>query len=220
MTSPVLAAAASEGSEGWWSGVAYPIIPHPGEIIIGLIAFSILYVVMAKFVVPRFEQTFEERREAIEGGMEKAERAQAEAERTLAEYKQQLAEAREEAGRIREEARAQGAQILEEMRQRAESEAQRVTESAQRQIASERQQAMLSLRGEVGGLATELASRIVGESLADEARQSRVVDRFLEDLERGERESMPLGGTGGGSHPVGDPDAGGGVLGFLKRGRS
>lgn len=164
----------------------YPLLPQPGEFVGGLVAFAILYVLVKKLVFPRFEKLVADRAQAIEGGMEKAEAAQAEAERTLAEYKQQLADAREEAGRIREEARAQGAQILEEMRQRAESEAQRVTESAQRQIASERQQAALSLRTEVGGLATELASRIVGESLADEARQSRVVDRFLEDLERGE----------------------------------
>ena len=40
-----------------------------------------------------------------------------------------------------------------------------------------------SLRAEVGTLATELASRIVGEALADSARQSRVIDRFLDELE-------------------------------------
>ncbi|MEJ5944857.1 F0F1 ATP synthase subunit B [Pseudokineococcus basanitobsidens] len=179
----VLAAAAESDPPG---DPLYPILPHLGELIFGIIAFAIILAVVAVKVVPRLEAVYEERRAAIEGGVEKAERAQEEAERTLAEYKAQLADAREEAGRIREEARAQGAQILEEMRQRAESEAQRVAESAQRQIASERQQAMLSLRSEVGGLATDLASRIVGESLSDEARQSRVVDRFLEDLERGD----------------------------------
>lgn len=189
---PVLMTAAEgETGGGFWED-AYPILPHPGELIVGTIAFVVILVIFSRLVVPRLEALYEERRQAIEGGVEKAERAQEEAERTLAEYKAQLSDAREEAGRIREEARAQGAQILEEMRQRAESEAQRVTESAQRQIASERQQALLSLRTEVGGLATELASRIVGESLADEARQSRVVDRFLEDLERGD--------AAGGSH--------------------
>ena len=51
------------------------------------------------------------------------------------------------------------------------------------QIEAERQQALTALRTEVGNLATELASRIVGESLTDEARQSRMVDRFLDELE-------------------------------------
>jgi F-type H+-transporting ATPase subunit b len=84
---------------------------------------------------------------------------------------------------MREEAREQGAQIITEMREQAQAEARRLTESAQAQIESERQQALTSLRAEVGALATELASRIVGESLADQARQSRMVDRFLDELE-------------------------------------
>src|SRR5437773_7324871 len=70
-----------------------------------------------------------------------------------------------------------------EMREQAQAEARRITESAQAQIEAERQQALTALRTEVGNLATELASRIVGESLTDEARQSRMVDRFLDELE-------------------------------------
>ena len=50
-------------------------------------------------------------------------------------------------------------------------------------ITAERQQTIVALRSEVGALATELASRIVGESLADDARQQRVIDAFLADLE-------------------------------------
>jgi F-type H+-transporting ATPase subunit b len=69
------------------------------------------------------------------------------------------------------------------MRERAEAEGRRITEAAQSQIEADRQQALTSLRTEVGALATELASRIVGESLEDHARQSRMVDRFLDELE-------------------------------------
>src|SRR6266567_3052689 len=101
----------------------------------------------------------------------------------LAQYREQLAEARHEAARLREEAREQGAQIIAEMREQAQVEARRITESAQAQIEAERQQALTALRTEVGNLATELASRIVGESLTDQARQSRMVDRFLDELE-------------------------------------
>ena len=108
---------------------------------------------------------------------------QAEAQQLLEQYRQQLAEARHDAARLREEAREQGAQIIAEMREQAQAESRRITEAAQAQIEAERQQALTSLRTEVGTLATELASRIVGESLTDEARQSRMVDRFLDDLE-------------------------------------
>ena len=161
-----------------------PLIPHTAEIIVGFIAFSLLYMVLRRAVVPRFEKAFAERADAIQGGMERAEKAQIEAEAALKQYKAQLQDARGEAASIRDEARAQGAAIIEEMRVKAQEEATRIAASAQAAIESERQAALTSLRNEVGTLATQLASKIVGEALDDQVRQSRIVDRFLEDLEK------------------------------------
>jgi F-type H+-transporting ATPase subunit b len=160
-----------------------PLLPSWPEFIIGTILFALVFGALAKFLLPRAQQTLAERTELIEGGLAKSEEAQAEANQMLEQYRQQLAEARHEAARLREEAREQGAQIIAEMREQAQAEARRVTESAQAQIEAERQQALTSLRTEVGTLAVELASRIVGESLTDEARQNRMVDRFLDELE-------------------------------------
>jgi F-type H+-transporting ATPase subunit b len=131
-----------------------------------------------------FEKAFAARTEAIEGGIKKAEQAQLDAQRALAQYTEQLSSAQGEAARLRDEARAQGAAILEELRTKAQEEATRITAAAHASIESERQQAVTSLRNEVGALAVELASRIVGEALDDQARQSRIVDRFIEDLEK------------------------------------
>lgn len=161
-----------------------PLIPHTAEIIVGFIAFSLLYIVLRRTVVPRFEKAFTERTDAIQGGMERAEKAQIEAEAALKEYKAQLQDARGEAASIREEARLQASAVMEEVRVKAQEEANRIAASAQAAIESERQAAMISLRNEVGALATQLASKIVGEALDDQVRQSRVVDRFLEDLEK------------------------------------
>jgi F-type H+-transporting ATPase subunit b len=131
-----------------------------------------------------FEKAFAARTEAIQGGMEKAEKAQREAEVALEKYTLQLTEARTEAQKIREEARVQGAAIIEDLRSKAQEEAARITAAATASIEAERQQAITSLRNEVGTLATELASKIVGEALDDQVRQSRIVDRFLDDLEK------------------------------------
>jgi F-type H+-transporting ATPase subunit b len=161
-----------------------PLIPSLTELIIGTIAFLIVFGFLGKVALPRIQQTLRERTDRIEGGLERAEEAQAEAARVLEQYRQQLADARHEAARLREEAKEQGAQIIAEMREQAQAEARRLTDAANAQIDAERQQALQSLRTEVGALATELAGRIVGESLQDEARQSRVVDRFLEDLDQ------------------------------------
>jgi F-type H+-transporting ATPase subunit b len=160
-----------------------PLVPTTTEFIIGTICFLIVFGMLARVLLPRIQKTLAERTELIEGGLARSEEAQAEAKQLLDQYRQQLAEARHEASRLREEAREQGAQIIAEMREQAQAEARRVTEAAQAQIEAERQQALHALRAEVGTLATELAGRIVGESLADEARQGRMVDRFLSELE-------------------------------------
>ena len=160
-----------------------PLLPHVVEIVLSLVVFGLLFLAIKKFVVPNFEKTFADRTSAIEGGLKAAETKQAEADARLAELEKQLGDARHEAARIREEAREQGATIISDLREQAQSEATRIVGLAHTQIEAERQQAVTSLRAEVGSLATSLAGRIVGESLDDEARQSRVVERFLAELE-------------------------------------
>jgi F-type H+-transporting ATPase subunit b len=159
-----------------------PLAPSWTEVIWGVIAFLIVFVVLRKVLLPRITAVLEERTEKIEGGLQKADELQAQATRTLEQYQAQLADARHEAARLREEAREQGAGIIAEMREQAQAEARRVTEAAQAQIRADRQQAFAALRAEIGTLSVQLASKIVGEPLDDEARQSGVVDRFLADL--------------------------------------
>jgi F-type H+-transporting ATPase subunit b len=186
-----LASVVAAEETGWPSG--FPLLPHPAEIIVGLIAFAVLYWLVKTKVVPNMEKLYAERTAAIEGGMQQAEEAQQQAQAALEQYQAQLAEARAEAGRIREEAREQGAAIVVEMRTHAQNEAARITEAAHKQIEAERQQAVVSLRSEVGRLSTDLAGRIVGESLEDETRQRGIVDRFLAELEAGEIQPEKVG---------------------------
>lgn len=161
-----------------------PLTPSLTELIVGGISFFIVFGALWKVLLPRITKTLEERTDAIEGGLKRAEEAQEEARAVLDQYRAQLADARHEAARLREEAREQGAQIIAEMRTQGQAEYARLTEAAQTQIDAERQQALASLRAEVGTLSVELASRVVGESLEDEARQRRTVERFLDSLEQ------------------------------------
>jgi F-type H+-transporting ATPase subunit b len=161
-----------------------PLVPNLTELIVGAVTFGIIFFALWKVLIPRLNKTLEERTDKIEGGLQRAEETQAEANETLARYREQLAEARHEAARLREEAREQGAQIIAEMREQAQAEARRLVDAAHAQIEADRQQALQSLRTEVGGLAVDLASRVVGESLTDEARQRRTVERFLDELDQ------------------------------------
>jgi F-type H+-transporting ATPase subunit b len=169
-----------------------PLVPDLTELIIGTVAFLIVFGLLGKVLLPRMTKTLAERTDAIEGGLERAKVTQAEADRVLEQYKAQLAEARHEAARLREKAAEEGAQIVAARRVDGEAEYQRLVSAAAAQIAATREQALITLRAEVGSLAVELASRIVGEALEDEARQRRTVDRFLTELEA---ESGPASGV-------------------------
>lgn len=161
-----------------------PLAPHYlSEVIAGIVLMLIIFLIMWKVVVPAFEKMYEDRSNQIEGGMQRAAKAEAEAEAALAEYNAQLASAREEAARIREDAKNSGAQLVAEARDKAAKESTRILESGRTQLEAERSQLILQLRGEVGGLATTLAGKIVGESLSDDARANRTVDAFLAELE-------------------------------------
>lgn len=160
-----------------------PILPIWQEIVVGLIAFGLLVFVLGKFVWPRMNTMFEARVEAIEGGLKRAEEAQAEANKVLEQYRAQLAEARTEAARIRDEARAEAVAIKDDVLAQAREEADRVIAAGREQLTGERATIVRELRTELGSLAVDLASKIVGESLADEARRRGTVERFLSDLE-------------------------------------
>lgn len=161
-----------------------PLLPeHPSEILAGIALFLVIWWVVAKKVVPVFEETYAQRTAAITGGIEKAEAAQKQAAEALAEYQAQLATARAEAGRIREDAKAQAATLAVEIREQAQADSVRMLAAAKAQLEAERAHVVAQLRAEVGGLATQLAGRIVGESLEDDERARRSVERFIAELE-------------------------------------
>ncbi|MCX4548156.1 F0F1 ATP synthase subunit B [Streptomyces sp. NBC_01387] len=160
-----------------------PLIPPIPELIIGFIAFVIVFGFLAKKLLPNINKVLDERREAIEGGMEKADAAKLEAESVLEQYKAQLAEARHEAARLRQEAQEQGAALIVEMRAEGQRQREDIIAAGHAQLAADRKQAAQSLRQDVGKLATDLAGKLVGESLEDHARQSRTIDRFLDGLD-------------------------------------
>lgn len=165
-------------------GEINPVLPHTAELIIGLVVFGILLWLLTKKAYPKFEEIYTKRTEAIEGGIKRAEQAQAEAQQALEQYRGQLAEARTEAARIRDDARIEAERIRADLNAQAQEEANRIIAAGQAQLAAQRAQIVAELRADLGRLSVELAGKVVGESLDDEARQRGTVDRFLADLEQ------------------------------------
>jgi F-type H+-transporting ATPase subunit b len=165
------------------AGTTNPIGLPWGEVLIAAVAFAVLLFVLGKVAWPMFEKAYSARTAAIEGGIAQAAEAQTEAAAALAEYQRQLAGAREEAGKIREDARAQAQSIRDDMLAAAHAETERIAAAGRAQLDAQRAQIVAELRGDLGRVSVELASKVVGESLEDEARQRRTVERFLAELE-------------------------------------
>jgi F-type H+-transporting ATPase subunit b len=164
-----------------------PLLPAPYDIVWSAVVFAIILFFFWKKVLPNVSAMLEARGAAIEGNIEKADAAQREAEEALAKYTAQLADARAEAGKIRDAARADGAKIVTEAKESASTEAARITATAKAQIEAERQSALVSLKSEVGSLAIDLASGVIGEALTDDKKSKALVDRFLADLAASEK---------------------------------
>src|SRR6266550_4507267 len=147
------------------------LYPHATELIFGAVAFAIIYVFMAKWVIPRMNTLLEQRREKIQGEMERAESARVAADEELARYKEQLAGARDEGNRIIEEARQTALQLQSDLQSRAEQESQAIVARAQEEIRAERDRVFQELRAQVGEIAVELAGRVVGQSLDKTAHE-------------------------------------------------
>ena len=164
-----------------------PLIPAVYDIVWSIVPFLIILVLFWRVVLPVMQKTLDARAELIEGGITKAEKAQAEAAAALEQYQAQLAEGRAEAAKIREQARLDGTAMVNEAKEQAAAEAARVTANALATIEAERQAALVSLRSEVGSLAIDLASGVIGQSLTDDKKASAMVDQFLADLEASEK---------------------------------
>jgi F-type H+-transporting ATPase subunit b len=158
-----------------------PILPAWNELIWGTIAFLILLFLMYRTVFPSVTKAFADRRANIEGKLEQAEKEREEAEQLLEQYRRRLRDAEDETQRILEEARSNAERVRRDLLAKAEADAGRELDRARQAIRSERDQAIRQLRNEVGTLAVELATRVVGDSL-DRDRQLRLVDQYIDDL--------------------------------------
>jgi F-type H+-transporting ATPase subunit b len=170
------------------------LYPKLSELILGAIAFAILFVFMARWVLPRINQTLEARRDKIQGDLEKAEQTRQEAEKELSDYRQQLVGAREETNRIIEET---AESMRKDLTAKAQEEYDQILARAQDEIRAERDRVFQELKAQVGDLSLALVGRVIGESM-DQKRQRKLVDQYIDELA-----TMPAGNGNGSGEPSG-----------------
>jgi F-type H+-transporting ATPase subunit b len=158
-----------------------PILPESDELIFGTLAFLLVFVVLARYAFPRLNQGLAERREKIQGDLEKAEKARQEAEQRLARYEEQLQEARAEAGKIIDEARKTAESMRKDLVAKAEDDSRQIVARAQEEIRAERDRAVQELRHQLAEWSVDIAAKVVGESL-DRDRQLELVDGYIQEV--------------------------------------
>ena len=159
------------------------IYPHLSELILGAIAFGILFFFMWKWAVPRLNMALETRRQKIQGDLEKAEQSKTEAEKLLEDYRTQLSGAREEANRVIDEARKTAEKLRRDMEAKAEKEYQAIVGRAQQEIRAERDRVFEELKAQVGELSVAIAGKVVGRSLdKDKDLHTKLVDDYIKEL--------------------------------------
>ncbi|MCS4484096.1 F0F1 ATP synthase subunit B [Gleimia sp. 6138-11-ORH1] len=163
---------------------SYPVLfPPLYDIVWQALVLLLIGGVLYRYALPKFTAILDEREKQIAEGLAAADRAKDSEALAKRRAEEALQAAHAEAGKIRSSATEDGKKIVAKARRDAEADAARILENARRQILAERQAAEISLKSEIGLLATELAEKIVGEHLKDTQLTARVVDRFLDDLE-------------------------------------
>lgn len=157
------------------------LLPETAELIWGLVAFALLFLLLARFALPAMNRMLEDRRARIQGQLEEAEQVRQEAEELRRQYQEQVREARTKANEIVEQARVDAERVREQKVAEAEEEAQAIRQRAREDSEAERTRLVQQLRTQVAALSVDLAGRIVHRELDEEQHRS-LVDEYIDQL--------------------------------------
>lgn len=162
------------------------LVPN-ATIIVEFILFLLVLFFFYRFVVPPLTKAMAERDEMNRKQVEDRDNALRRLAEAEERYQKSLAEARAEAAAIRDEARADAQRTREEMRAETDREVAEIHRRGEEQLAAQREEAVRSLRTEIGGLSTQLAERVLGRSLSGDGSHQSTVNSFLVGLDEGKR---------------------------------
>lgn len=156
------------------------ILPKMNEFIPMLVAFIILWIVLAKFGWPLFEGMLNKREETIKNSLEKSEEARQESERLLAEYREQLEGAKTQAQQILNNAKLTGDALEKEITAKAQAEADAIVDKARAQIEQEKENAIKELQATMADTSIAVASRLIGEDFSDDEHR-KLIERYVKE---------------------------------------
>ena len=155
------------------------LLPKPAEFIPALIAFLIIWLIMAKLAWPSILGMMEKRQQKIQDDLDSAEKSKAKAE--AQSYEDKLVDANRKAEEIISEAKKEAEEERSQILAKAQHEASDIIAKAHGAVDSERRKATIELSSSVVDLSVEIASKIIGNDLTED-QQRRLAEKYLAEV--------------------------------------
>ena len=158
------------------------LTPDLGLLFWMLLAFAVVFFILAKYGFPAIVNMVTERKEYIDESLKKAHEATERMENIKQESEAILQEARERQAQVLKEAAETREAIVQQAQEKAKSEGARLLAEAKAEIEGEKQQAIRDIRSQVAELSVQIAEKILREKLSSDAEQMKMIDRLLDDV--------------------------------------
>lgn len=159
-----------------------PLIPDPGLLFWMVLSFGVVFFLLAKFGFPVIVKAINERKEFIEMSLLSAKQANEKLASIQAESEKLLANAKAQQQDIIAEALKEKQQIVQAAQEEAQTSAQQMIEDARQGIQAEKERALQEVRNEVASLALEIAKKVIGERMKDDAIQRKTIEQLIDKL--------------------------------------
>lgn len=158
------------------------LTPDLGLLFWMMLAFLVVFVVLAKVGFPAIINMVDERKAYIDESLKKAQEANEKLANIKAESEALLREAREQAAQTVKDAAAARDAMVAQAQEKAREEGQRMISEARTQIEQEKQQAIADVRQQVATLSVSIAEKILRQELSSESKQMQYVDKLLNEI--------------------------------------
>ena len=153
----------------------------PWTMIAQFLNLMIQLFLIKKFLFKPVNDILEKRRQLADQEIRDARQAKEEADDLKTQYESGIANAREEAARIVQSAQKEAQGRADELVQEAQAKAAGIKAQAEADIAQERKKAINEVKNEIGGIAMEIAGKVVEKEI-DEADHKRLIDEFIQNV--------------------------------------
>lgn len=138
-------------------------------------------VIFKKFLLKPIKQVITDRKAKADSEIADAQKLRTEAEAMKAEYEQNLQNARTEANQIVTAAQKTATARSEEIVGEARAQAAALKQKAEADIAQERKKAVNEVKDEIGGIAMEIASKVVEREISEKDHKD-LIDEFIKNV--------------------------------------